>query len=107
MEVTIIKCDVCGKEIVPPETPFVIKTGQSNPKKQIGCDVVLTPRGNRFYSVVKESSLAMIRMNASFYCGSAPTNVRELHFHAICIEAEVRRRFLSIFRNDVGGIHDG
>lgn len=91
MKVTTIMCDLCGSEII--DEPFVLPT-DSNKKKQVGCDIVLTPRGNRVHT---ENGLAMIRVNASFYCGSHPANLEELHFHSECLDTEVKKRIVRVY----------
>ncbi len=92
MQKTIFECDICEREIAD-EPIFKVKaheptTGKDHWKK-IGCDMVLTPRGDRFYV-----GQAMLRINASFYCGVNPGEVDEFHFHPKCIEREIHRRLL-------------
>jgi hypothetical protein len=94
MKVTLIKCDLCDDEIVSPEKPFVVKTGEGNQWKKVGCDFVLTPKGNRVHA---RDGSAMIRMNASFYCGSYASGMDELHFHTECIDTEVRKRVIEFY----------
>ncbi len=95
MKITITKCDLCNEEIK--STPFIIKSNGKNRKKQIGCDFVLTPRGDRLYAL---GGKAMLRVNASFYCGVSPDGVDELHFHNNCIDNEVRKRIVRFFREE-------
>ena len=101
MEVTIIKCDLCYQEIHDMIEPYVIKTkGKSNQWKRVGCDIVLTPPGNRLNV---RAGKAMIRVNASFYCGHYDKSVEELHFHPECIDTEVRRRVVQFFKGNEAG----
>ncbi len=79
----------------------VIKTkGKSNQWKRVGCDIVLTPPGNRLNV---RAGKAMIRVNASFYCGHYDKSVEELHFHPECIDTEVRRRVVQFFKGNEAG----
>jgi hypothetical protein len=99
MKKIIISCDLCGEEIPSDETPFIIKTGEGARKKQVGSDIILTPRGNRLHANVKGG--AMIRVNASFYCGSYASNLEELHFHHTCLNTEVRNRVVEFFKGEI------
>lgn len=99
MEKMYFVCDFCDKPIAETETPFVIKAHEpasgKERWKQIGCDMVLTPRGDRFYA-----GQAMMRINASFFCGVNPSNRDEFHFHKKCIEREVLSRLSKfLFQN--------
>lgn len=93
MKETIIRCDMCGEEIIPPEEPVVIRPMEQR-KKQVGCDIVLTPRHKRMYAM---GGKAMIRVNASFYCGVSPSGVEEMEFHSECLDREVRRRVVEFY----------
>jgi len=101
--VVTITCDLCGEEITHADIPFVLKTADLNSYmhessfKQVGCDIVLTPRGNRLHSCTGN---AMIRVNASFYCGSHDKDLDELHFHNTCIDKEVRQRVVTFFSGE-------
>jgi hypothetical protein len=99
MKRTVISCDLCGEEIPSDETPFIIKTGEGAKKKQVGSDIVLTPRGKRLYAGCE--GRAMIRVNASFYCGSYERNIEELHFHHTCLNTEVRNRVVEFFKGEI------
>jgi hypothetical protein len=92
MKITVTQCDLCD-EIIPPGEAFVVKTDE-NVKKQVGCDFVLTPKGNRLHT---SDGKCMIRVQAGFYCGSHPVEIDELHFHEDCINAEVRKRVVHFF----------
>ncbi len=99
MKREVFDCDICHDMLPPDEAPFVIKA--HNPAtgnerwKQIGCDMVLTPRGDRFYL-----GQAMMRINASFYCGVNPGERDEFHFHRHCIEREILTRLSQfLFQN--------
>jgi hypothetical protein len=98
MKITITKCDICGKEIPHDETPFILKTGEGAKKKQVGSDIVLTPRGDRLHAGC--GGRAMIRVNASFYCGSYERNLEELHFHHACLNTEVRKRVVQFYKGE-------
>lgn len=100
MLVTKTICDLCEKPIDSPDKPLIIKAqGRSNSLKKIGCDIPLTPRGHRMQA---RTVNAMIRMNASFYCGFSDSDVSELHFHSDCIEDQIKSRVLKFFSHDTG-----
>ncbi len=96
--IKFIECDLCGEEIPHDETPYIITTGVGAKKKQVGSDIVLTPRGNRLHA--KVAGRAMIRVNASFYVGSYEHNLEELHFHDECLNTEVRKRVVQFFKGE-------
>ena len=90
MKINIIQCDLCGLTIK--ENPFILRP-QSNRMKQIGHDVVLTPRGNRIQGI----GTVMLRMNVSLYCGTSADE--ELHFHQSCIDEEAKERTQNYLQN--------
>ena len=91
---TIFTCDLCGNEISPAkEEPFVIEKMRRK-DKQIGCDIELTPKGNRMYAM---GGKAMIRVMGSFWCGVTPKDTVEMHFHSECLDKEVRQRVVQMF----------
>ncbi len=98
-EVVIITCDLCDQEIPADELPFVLKimSGSKTVFKKVGCDMVLTPRRHRLYA---RNGKAMIRVNASFYCGVAPSGTEELHFHNLCIDAQIKKRLMQYYLTD-------
>ena len=92
MKITIYKCDLCGCSIE--GSPFIITDTHNKPTKQVGCDIVLTPPGNR----VMAAGL-VLRVNAGFYCGQLKKG-QELHFHASCIDTEVKDRILNFYMGE-------
>ena len=89
MKRELLFCDLCEKEIE--DAPFILKAHEPSEGKEkwkkIGCDMVLTPRGDRFYA-----GQAMMRVNASFYCGVNPGERDEFHFHSKCMERAIYSR---------------
>lgn len=101
MKKTTTYCDLCSNEITDDEQLFTIEPGKGQKRKQVGSDIVLTPRGNRLHA--NSAGRAMIRVNASFYCGSYERNLEELHFHQSCLDREVKDRILDFYRNEYTG----
>lgn len=89
MKVCKTICDKCGEEITDTDMFSLPTRPGSTYTKQVGGDMVLTPRGNRFYA--RDCSVVM-RMNARIYVSVGPHEKDELHFHNACIDKEVRHR---------------
>jgi hypothetical protein len=98
MKIETIRCDICGVEIISADPLYIIKTDQGNKMKQVGCDIVLTPRGNRLYGM---GGKAIIRVNASFYCGYHPDNTEELHCHRHCLQKAVQERIVAFYQGTI------
>lgn len=102
MKICTTLCDICLQPIQPPETAFKLNPNHAVPVfKQVGCDMVLTGRRNRYY--IPNTNL-MVRINASFYIGAQSsitsmqkTPLDEIHFHHECIEKVVRDRLHPFF----------
>ncbi len=91
MKKTTYICDLCNNSLSEIEEPFILEPKTAT-KKQLGHDIVLTPRGSRLN--VKSGNI-VLRVNASFYCGQ--TGTEQLHFHQCCIETAATKRIVQFF----------
>ena len=83
-------CDLCDKEIQEAALDMqTLKAGGED--KQLSPPLVVTLRGDRISAANGKVS---IKANINFYIGTLPKSTEELHFHQLCLEQAVNRRFM-------------